>query len=277
MYRLLYIIVILCMVNSLSSQTTEMIVPFYNNGKWGFMNKDKTIIVCPQYEEAYPSYSKRYRVKIKGKYGYINTKGELIIKAKYDNAKDFKYGLATVSRKGKEYSILSNGKKNKNVYGRCGTHHCLRPRINNDLKIISSSGHYGFIHQKLVKDTIPPMFDTIVPLTNHLMYFVKDSLIALSHEGTYWYRIDSVIQNLKFEYEEVKLFDCDFCARGKDDTIGIKKNKVWGYLKVQDYNDIFIEPKYLSIESLADGFALVQYDEGKYGYVDDQGNEYFIK
>jgi len=38
-----------------------------------------------------------------------------------------------------------------------------------------------------------------------------------------------------------------------------------------------ITPKYLNISSLAKGYALVEYDHGKFGYIDSYGNEYFIR
>ncbi len=277
MSRFLCSLIFLLISTSLMSQSSEMIVPFYNNGKWGFMNKNKDIIVCPKYEEAFPSTSGRYRVKLKGKYGYIDTNGKMVIKAKYDEAEDFNFLFADVKRKGKSYNIDIHGRKNQKVFGRCGTHYCTRPRISRNLEIVNGRGKYGFIHNKIMSDTIKPMFDTIVPLSYQLMYLEKDNLKAISHEGTYWSNIDSVIQNLKFEYEEVKLFRCDFCGQGTDDVFGVKKNGFWGFIKEKHYNDDFISPKYYSIESLADGFALVEYEIGKYGYIDQQGNEYFIR
>lgn len=73
----------------------EVIVPFLNKVKLGFMNSEKEIIVCPKYEEAYPpTYSpKLSRVKIKGKYGFIYMNDKRVIKSKYDLATDFKYGI----------------------------------------------------------------------------------------------------------------------------------------------------------------------------------------
>ena len=37
-----------------------------------------------------------------------------------------------------------------------------------------------------------------------------------------------------------------------------------------------IKPKYWSIQSMKRGIALVEYAEGKYGYVDKYGKEYFV-
>lgn len=277
MKQTLYVILFLLIHSNLYSQSTEMIVPFYNNGKWGFMNKYKDIVVCPKYEEAYPSASDRYRVKKKGKYGFINRSGKLVIKAKYDDAEDFDGRIALVTRKGKAKYITSDGKKNKVLFGRCGNHPCLRPKIGKSLEIIESNGKYGILHKRLPRDTIPSVFDTIVPISHQLMYLVKDSLISLLHQGSFWSVAEHMMEKLNFEYEDIELYNCNLCSIGLNEVIGIKKNGLWGYRKIYFRNEEYIKPKYLSINSLADGFALVEYKEGKFGYIDYLGNEYFIR
>jgi len=266
----------------------DMIVPFYNNGKWGFMDKDKNIIVCPKFEEAYPSTSDRYRIKIKGKYGFIDRSGKLVIKAKYDEADDFRYGIAKVNRKGKTEYIKSNGKRNKQNIALCGNHSsCTIPRLFDKIEILEKDRTYGIVVNDLKKgsienelfmpDTIAPVFDTIVPISYRLMYLKKDSLFAFLRVSNYWGGSEKVFNNIKFEYQDIKLFSCDFCNEGIDKFIGFKKNGLWGYKKLYIVPENFIEPKYHSIESLADGFALVEFEVDKFGYIDQQGNEYFIR
>ena len=283
MPRLLYILIFILINTSLRSQNTEMIVPFYNNGKWGFMNKNKDIIVCPKYEEAYPSTSDRYRVKTKGKYGFIDDSGNMVIKAKYDEAEDFEYGIAEVKRRGKTKHIRKDGNINKTLFGRCGNHPCVRPRINSSLEIIKQDGKYGIVNKKLEStlrkkiDTIPAIFDSIVPVTHQLLYLVKDSLASFLHQGSFWSGADRVMQKLNFEFEDIRLFNCNLCSAGFSEVVGIKKNGFWGYRKIYDRDEKHIEPKYLSIHSLAKGFALVEYEKEKFGYIDYLGNEYFIR
>lgn len=283
MMKTFYTVLLIIISVSLFAQNTEMIVPFYNNGKWGFMNKNKDIIVCPQYEEAYPSYSDRYRVKKNGKYGYIDKIGKIVIKAKYDEASDFESGIAQVQRRGKTKYIRKDGKENKTFIGRCGNHPCLRARPSKSIEIIKQGNKYGIINNKLSnaivvkKDTIIPMFDTIVPVTSQLMYVVKDSLFSFIHQGSFWSGADYVVQKLNFEYEDIKVFNCNLCSTGYNEVIGVKKNGLWGYVKIYDKDEKFIEPKYISINSLANGFSLVEYESEKIGYIDYSGNEYFIR
>ncbi len=287
MLKILYTLLFFTINISLYAQSAEVIAPFYNNGKWGFMDKDKNIIVCPKYEEAYPSTYDRYRVKLKGKYGFIDNLGKLVIKAKYDEAEDFQYGIAKVKRRNKTEYIKKDGKRNKVSLSRCGNHSCMQPRLYSKIEVIEGNEKFGIVHDMYLlkenglasyqSDTIPPIFDSIVPITHQLMYLAKDSLNAFLRVGNYWSGADNVCQNLKFDYEDIKLFDCNFCKDGFVDLIGIKKNGLWGYMKVYFAAEDYIEPKYLSINSLAKGFALVEYERGKLGYIDSSGNEYFIR
>lgn len=271
------------------TQSSERIVPFYNNGKWGFMNKNKDIIICPKYEEAYPTSHEPIRVKFKGKYGYINHKGKLIIKAKYEKATDFKRGRARVTRKGKTYTIDKTGSRNDKpfIIIACPTHDCLYSYFNsNRVTILKENGKVGMIYNRqtkqgkktiTVRDTILPVFDAIHPITHELMYFIKDTLIAIGNR----YNVDlddfSNPDVLRFKYEDIQLFDCTHCREGQSNVIGVKQNGLWGYVKTHNKTKEFIKPKYLSITSLESGFALVEYAKNKFGYIDYQGNEYFFR
>ena len=130
---------------------------------------------------------------------------------------------------------------------------------------------------KYLPDTISPMFDSIVPISHQLMYFVKDSLIAFSHKGSYLAGAEYIMENLKFEYEQVQLFNCSLCNVGKNEFIGVKKEGLWGYMRIYIDPEEHIEPKYLSINTLAERFALVEYEIEKFEYIDINGNEYFIE
>lgn len=121
------------------------------------------------------------------------------------------------------------------------------------------------------------MFDSIFPITHQLMGFQKDSLIAFSHEGSFTIGKEYILNNLNFVYQDIIQFDCNICSDGKNEFIGVKQNNLWGYLRIDMEPKYHIEPKYLSINSLAEGFALVEYEIGKFGYIDSKGTEYFIR
>lgn len=267
----------------------EVILPFYNNGKWGFMNKRKEIIVCPKYEEAYPPIygSNLSRVKMKGKYGFIDHNGKLVIPAKYDAATDFNYGLSTVIKKGKQYNIQTNGKKFKGINYICVTHSCLSPSYYDYDNIYSVNSKQGLVYsyknesdalnQNTILDSIPAIFDTIVPISNELVYFVKDSLVAILNKSDLVTSAKQVLSNLIFKYEDIEFFPCNICIDGKSETFGVKMNGKWGYLRHWQISDQMIKPRYLSISSLATGYTKVEYEKNMFGYIDLNGNEYFIR
>lgn len=283
-----YLPILLLFLSTIMS-AQEVILPFYNNGKWGFMNKRKEIIVCPNYEEAYPPIygSNLSRIKMKGKYGFIDHNGKLVISAKYEAATDFNYGLSTVIKNGKQYKIQTNGKKFTGINYVCMTHSCLfSPYYDYDniFTINSKQGmiyHYknenDTLNENTILDSIPAIFDTIVPISNELVYFVKDSLMAILHKTDLVTSAEQVLSNLIFKYEGIEFFPCNICIDNKSEIFGVKINGKWGYLRHWQISDQIIKPKYLGISSIATGYAKVEYEKNKFGYIDLYGNEYFIR
>jgi len=290
MMRKTFSILLLIFSASANLIAQDKIVPFLNKGKWGFMNSKKEIIVCPQFDEAYPPYASNLcRIKINGKYGFIDFEGNDVIKTKYDTATDFEYGLSTVTKKGKTFAIQPTGKKFEGINGICGTHYCMRPSIRKTINIYEVDSKFGFTHPQLnktdsignetVMDSIPAIFNKIVPITHQLMYLVKDSMMAFLHEGSIFLSSEHILDNLIFSYQYVELFSCFMCKDGYNDMIGFKKNGLWGYGKYyigSELNEI-IEAKYFKIAPLSKGYAMVEFEKGKFGYIDYQGNEYFIR
>ena len=74
----------------------------YGTG-YGYINSKGTIIVPPIYEEASPFFNGLARVKSNGKYGYIGKTGEIVLPCIYDSA-DEKFDVLSM------VSITSNGK-----------------------------------------------------------------------------------------------------------------------------------------------------------------------
>lgn len=59
------------------------------DGKWGFIDKDGTMQIVPQYEDA-RSFSNGFAaVKAGGKWGFIDMEGNMVIEPQFDGAKDF--------------------------------------------------------------------------------------------------------------------------------------------------------------------------------------------
>ncbi|BBM82162.1 WG repeat-containing protein [Candidatus Uabimicrobium amorphum] len=59
---------------------------FFENGKWGFIDKKGQKVIAAQYEDVDAFCENLARVKMDGKYGYIDLEGQLVIPAIYDEA-----------------------------------------------------------------------------------------------------------------------------------------------------------------------------------------------
>lgn len=280
-------LLILC-CGDLAAQSQEIIVPFVEDGKWGFMNVHKEVVVAPFYDEAFPPQNGLARVRTGDKYGFVNMAGELAIKPRYSAAEDFNRGLAKVERRGDSYYIKTDGKKNKHTIGFCGNHSCLAfPEISDKIEILEVDGKLGIVHDRSFRDdagrlqhlpdTIAPRFDAIVPISHQLMYFMEGDSTSFADQGYFRGGADYILSKLDFRYEGIQLFPCRWCRRGHDNYIGFQENGLWGYKRVYHYPTDHIPAQYFSISSLANGFALVEFAPGQFGYIDEKGNEYFLR
>ncbi len=84
------------------------VVPFYSssNNKYGYLDSRGKVIIEPEYDLAYPLQEGMAAVKLNGKYGYINEKGMEIIPPKYDNTWKFIGGYAAV-KLGDRYGFIN--------------------------------------------------------------------------------------------------------------------------------------------------------------------------
>lgn len=79
------------------------------NGKYGFMNPKGEIIVKPEYEFAMQFGDNGLAPVMKnGKYGYINLDGKIIIPLENNYAKSFSYNYGALKKDSEKYAILDN-------------------------------------------------------------------------------------------------------------------------------------------------------------------------
>ena len=83
---------------------------FQENGKWGFINTAGEVVVEPQYDECHDYHNGYAAVKVNGKWGYIDIKHNLVIAPEFQDVEDFKNDLAIVIRDGKWGVINKTGK-----------------------------------------------------------------------------------------------------------------------------------------------------------------------
>ena len=82
------------------------------DNKCGYINTKGELIIPCKYDEAWPFHEGMAKVMEGGKFGFINCKGELVIPCKYDYLTgDFHEGLAIVESNGEYYYIDKAGKE----------------------------------------------------------------------------------------------------------------------------------------------------------------------
>lgn len=80
-----------------SPLTEKSLIKFCRKGKWGYKDWKGNVIVPPSYEEAFGFFEERACVEKDGKLGYIDRENNLVIDYKYDCAMSFSEGLASVT------------------------------------------------------------------------------------------------------------------------------------------------------------------------------------
>ena len=92
--------------------TTEdhALTPSVNqDGKWGFIDKDSTVIIPCMYDSIQDFSEELAAVMLNGKWGFIDKTGEVAIPCKYDAADSFNEGAAKVKFEEREFNIDKTG------------------------------------------------------------------------------------------------------------------------------------------------------------------------
>ncbi|WMJ85638.1 WG repeat-containing protein [Anaerocolumna sp. MB42-C2] len=97
---------------------SEGLAVVYNNNKNQVINQKGEVIFETEgwISEFHNGLAAFYDTKSDGKYGYINTKGKIIIKPQYNNAGDFRADHTAVVSKGDNYYVINNKGKALKTY-----------------------------------------------------------------------------------------------------------------------------------------------------------------
>lgn len=81
------------------------------NDKWGYIDKDKNVIIDFSFDDAFPFSEGLACVLIEGKKGFINRYGEVVINPIYDSATFFESGKSEVKIGDEKFFINLKGEK----------------------------------------------------------------------------------------------------------------------------------------------------------------------
>lgn len=100
MKKLLTVLLLLGVISVYPQNNYKYPIPSYHlSGKYGYSDTSMKVLIAPRYKEVNFFYDGRAAVKEVNKYGYINTKGSMIIFAEWDYAGNFRDGIAVVGKK----------------------------------------------------------------------------------------------------------------------------------------------------------------------------------
>ena len=131
--------------DEITESTAEGLERVYLNGKYGYIsyiNNKREELIPLKYDYIGNFHEGLAKVKLNGKWGYINNKGEEVISPKYDYAGDFHEGLAAVRLNGEWRYINNRGEEVISPkYNYVGDFH-------EGLAVVELNGKYGYINNK---------------------------------------------------------------------------------------------------------------------------------
>ncbi len=276
----------------LMAQFGESLIPFEQDGLWGYMNLEKNIVVEAKFTEAYPIIYGRGRVKYKEKYGFVNRAGEIVIKAKYKEAEDFTMNGSNVIKGKKQLRIDTLGEINRSWLMACGFgSDCIDLMPLRSHPIIKKGNLYGLQLRKevvqsngqveLLLDTLEIEYDSIFPLYYGMICFKKNGKYGLIDRSIFQLGAKKTKELLEIRFEDFLVFPCYEVANGIKNIMALKSNGKWGivYLNSGWFDFRTKEDKgkyrYESIGSLGRGYLIVEYKPDQFGVIDFMGKEYF--
>lgn len=174
-----------------------------DNGKYGYVGRNRKEITGYIYEDAYPFSEGLAAVSIDGKYGFIGQEGETVIEFLYDDLKPFSEGLAYFA-KGEEYGFL---KKDGSVAFRLDCDSVSS--FTEGKAYFSVDGKYGYIDSEGQK-AIPAKYDDADFYRNGIAFVSLDGCKgAIDTKGN---------QVIPIQYDEIERVEGYIYAWKEDDV-----------------------------------------------------------
>lgn len=141
----------ICQGQTNKNSKNKALFQIFENGKYGFINSSGQIVIKPIFLGAGEFSEGLSHARINGTYGYIDETGDFVIKPQFDYATPFNEGLAIVYKNGKPFFINRKGQK---IF-ECNFSDIQQ--FENGIAPVKTSGNkFGFIDKtgKLLIDTV---------------------------------------------------------------------------------------------------------------------------
>lgn len=124
--------------DSLTFSESDSLLRFESNDKWGFLNTKGEVVIPPQFDTVSSFYNDLAMATKDKKYGFINKNGEFVISPQFNSASIF-YGDVAVVEQNEKYGLIDkNGK------------FAVNPQfddfqVGKELTAVQENGTWGFI------------------------------------------------------------------------------------------------------------------------------------
>lgn len=258
--------------------------------KWGFIDKRGTEIIPFKFDEVSSFSEGLAKAKLNQEWGFINKTGQEVIPFMFGEAGSFSDGLAPVNLVGDWGFIDKRGKpvipyKYEFAYS-----------FSNGLAMVGLKNNIGFI-DKTGREVIPVKFEIAEPFSdgfalvrsNYKWKFINKTGVGLSlnfdipddsipssfSEGLAKIKLDDQEVFIDKSGRKVMSFKCDYANAFSDGLAQVTTNNKIGFINKTGREIIPIKYDDIWCKSfIKEGFIGVELN-GKKGFVDFYGNEYF--
>lgn len=207
-----------CRSEQAPAPAESSLFPVVQDGKWGFIDSSGDLAIAPGFERAWPFYDGLALVRSDGLYGYIDRAGHVVIPPRFTDAWYFSGGLAPVEKDGQWVYIDQSGNT------------AIEPEYRIESSFLESNGK-------------------------------PEPKLGRTRVGeVYGYRNPSGEMVIEPRYNQAWNF-VEGLAR-------VRVDGRWGFIRPD--GSVAIEPQFDLAWDFSGGLALVEVD-GKYGYVDNSG------
>lgn len=290
-------------IDELLSDKT-FLYPVSYNGKWGYTNENGELVIPCKYDSVQFFSLGLAVVKQKEKYGYLKTNGDWHIEPEFDSATNFDLYCASVVKNGKPKRINRKNKKCDKTYYRVGgwCNNKLLPRAKKELHSTQKKGKKAIIYNNyykdsitgevaILKDTTQYVFDEVIEFSYGKLLIKKDNKFGLYNingindmeiiaEEFEVFEIEKVgiVDTIIFQFDEIKVRYQTFAGLPDGYEVGKTPFRIGEYWGLLDSNGEIIAPKkYLDIVLPIGNLVKVEFEEGKFGYVDIYKNKEYFK
>ncbi len=188
-----------------------------------------------------------------GKYGYINTKGQLKIALQFDSATSFDADGYAVVKTGDSYGMIN--KKGEYVINPQFAYLSAFADEKGYRMAMTSDGKEGFVDNK-GQWKIQPLFDSV-------QSFGSNDLAPASNDGKWGFINRKGDWKINPQFDEVTGFatSSKLCA--------VQAGDMFGYINAK--GKYVINPQFKSAYPFVNGLAPVENSEGKWGFVNEKG------